>query len=362
MSNLPKNDDSRWEEVGQVGKVYMYPLKSCAPNSLQKAEVGKFGLTDGKLRDRAFMVVDQKNRFITGRQEPRLVLIKVGVVPSTSKVQFFAFGQAGKLVVDIPSKSCPSAVVHTEVHGQPCKGYDLGDSAAEWITSYIGPKAASPYRIIYHDFDSIGNPGNERKNPMAGDFPQLDIKQDDTGLFADGFGFLLVTSNSMNDLNLRLVSKGKAVLDERWFRPNIYVQSKDGIQPYDEDNWEFIRIGETVFRVPRPCTRCIFTTVHPTQGTKDEGMEPLKTLRSYRSAKSKTEYELYGNSPLFGVNLAIDDPMVGGSVCTGETVYIIRRSKKTNGSSLLTKGIMSVVLAASAAALVAVIRSRLLTK
>ena len=78
---------------------------------------------------------------------------------------------------------------------------------------------------------------------------------------------------------------------------------------------------------------------------------------------SKVEYELYGNSPLFGVNLAIDDTMVGGSVCTGETVYIIRRSKKTNGgSSLLTKGIMSVVLAASAAALVAVIRSRLLTK
>ena len=66
------------------------------------------------------------------------------------------------------------------------------------------------------------------------------------------------------------------------------MTGKDGIQPYDEDNWEFIRIGETVFRVPRPCTRCIFTTVHPTQGTKDEGMEPLKTLRSFRSAKSKT--------------------------------------------------------------------------
>ena len=70
-----------------------------------------------------------------------------------------------------------------QVHGQPCKGYDLGDSAAEWITSYIGPKAASPYRIIYHDFDTIGNPGNERKNPMAGNFPQLDIKQVSIGKY-----------------------------------------------------------------------------------------------------------------------------------------------------------------------------------
>ena len=61
------------------------------------------------------MVVDKKNRFVTGRQQPKLVLIKVGIVPSTGSVQFFAFGQAGRLIVKVPDKADPSNVVLTEV-------------------------------------------------------------------------------------------------------------------------------------------------------------------------------------------------------------------------------------------------------
>ena len=67
------------------------------------------------MRDRAFMVVDCKNRFVTGRQQPKLVLIKVGIVPSTGSVQFFAFGQAGRLIVKVPDTADPSNVVLTEV-------------------------------------------------------------------------------------------------------------------------------------------------------------------------------------------------------------------------------------------------------
>jgi len=364
MGTGPTSDDPKWEEVGTVEKLYLYPLKSCAPNSLQKAKVGKFGLSDdGGLRDRAFMVVDCKNRFITGRQQPKLVLIKVGIVPSTGKVQFFAFGQAGRLVVKIPDTNELSQVVYTEVHGQPCKGYDLGGPASEWITSYIDGGGGSPYRLIYHDFDQNTNPVNERKNPMSEKYPAGAIQQDDTALFADGFGYLLATSSSMDDLNARLEPKGKGPLDERWFRPNIYVKNKEG-QPYEEDSWEFIKISETVFRVPRPCTRCIFTTVNPTQGTKDKDMEPLKTLKSYRSAKNKQERELYGESPLFGVNLGIDDHMVGGSIELGQKVFVIRRQKKAPGASkggLIKNGILSVILAASVVTLAIVVKRKCLS-
>ena len=124
----------------------------------------------------------------------------------------------------------------------------------------------------------------------------------------------------------------------------------NGGKPYDEDNWEFIKISDTIFRAPRPCTRCIFTTVHPTQGTKDKDMEPLKTLRSYRSAKTKQDQELYGNSPLFGINLAIDDNLAGRSITVGEKVFIVRRQKQASREgcrSLVTNGIFSVVLTAS---------------
>jgi len=362
MVTSPTSDDPQWEDVGTVEKLYLYPLKSCAPNSLQKAKVGKFGLIDGALRDRAFMVVDRKNRFITGRQQPKLVLIKVQAVPSTGNIQFFAFGQAGRLVVKIPDTAEPSNVVYTEVHGQPCKGYDLGGPASEWITSYINGGGGSPYRLIYHDFEPDINPVNERKNPMSSKYPAGAILQDDTALFADGFGFLLLTSNSMDDLNARLETKGKGPLDERWFRPNIYVKNKDG-HPYDEDNWEFIKISETIFRVPRPCTRCIFTTINPTQGTKDKDMEPLKTLRTYRSAQTKKEKELYGDSPLFGVNLGIDDQMVDSSIQVGERVFIIRRQKQKShgGREIIKSGLISIILAASVMTLAIVVKRKCLS-
>jgi uncharacterized protein YcbX len=84
------------------------------------------------------------------------------------------------------------------------------------------------------------------------------------------------------------------------FRPNLTV---DGAKPYDEDNWDWIRIGEkAIFRNFRPCTRwdynkveykilsiasfnlteyfrCAMTTIDPDTGIKDPKYEPIKTLR-----------------------------------------------------------------------------------
>ncbi|WP_270947562.1 MOSC domain-containing protein, partial [Klebsiella pneumoniae] len=37
---------------------------------------------------------------------------------------------------------------------------------------------------------------------------------------------------------------------------------------WDEDSWKVIRIGEVVFDVAKPCSRCIFTTVSPERGQK----------------------------------------------------------------------------------------------
>lgn len=90
-------------------------------------------------------------------------------------------------------------------------------------------------------------------------------------------------------------------------------------------------------------------------------MEPLKTLRAYRSARTKEDQELYGNSPLFGVNLAIDDQLVGSCIKVGEKVFVVRRQKRESrggGRSLVTNGIFSVMLTASVVALAFVAKKR----
>jgi uncharacterized protein YcbX len=60
------------------------------------------------------------------------------------------------------------------------------------------------------------------------------------------------------------------------FRPNIVVS---GQEPFEEDSWRRIRIGEIEFAVVKPCSRCVMTTI---DDAGEKGKEPLKTLATYR--------------------------------------------------------------------------------
>jgi len=54
-----------------------------------------------------------------------------------------------------------------------------------------------------------------------------------------------------------------------------------GAIAYEEDKWDWVKIGDVIFRNVRPCTRCILTTVNPETGTKSTKVEPVKTLKRY---------------------------------------------------------------------------------
>lgn len=104
--------------------------------------------------------------------------------------------------------------------------------------------------------------------------------------FADGYPFMLLSQASLDDLNARL----PVPLPMRRFRPNLMVA---GATPFAEDTWKRVRIGNVVFRVAKPCERCIIPTVDPQAGVF-AGKEPLRTLATYRKVGSKV---------LFGQNL-----------------------------------------------------------
>jgi hypothetical protein len=104
--------------------------------------------------------------------------------------------------------------------------------------------------------------------------------------FSDGFPFLLISEASLNDLNKRLP---ESVAMMR-FRPNLVVKNTE---PFEEDFWKFIRIGDCELQVVKPCSRCVLTTVDPETG-KFSGKEPLRTLATFRKENGKV---------LFGQNL-----------------------------------------------------------
>ena len=103
--------------------------------------------------------------------------------------------------------------------------------------------------------------------------------------FADGYPVLLTTQASLDDLNERLDSS----IDINRFRPNILI---DGKTPFEEDRWQSIKIGTTVFKVAKRCARCHVININQASGLSTK--EPLRTLSTYRKE---------GNKVNFGVNL-----------------------------------------------------------
>ena len=95
------------------------------------------------------------------------------------------------------------------------------------------------------------------------------------GLFTDLTSVSLVNQHSVNDLNKRV---GNSDITVERFRHNIVVDGPD-LQPYDEDTWDWIKIGDNVIlRNVKDCTRCILTPIDPENGIRHPDREPLKTL------------------------------------------------------------------------------------
>lgn len=86
-----------------------------------------------------------------------------------------------------------------------------------------------------------------------------------------------------------------------------------GASAWEEDRWKVIRIGDVVFDVVKPCSRCIFTTVSPEKGQKHPAGEPLKTLQSFRTAQDNGDVD-------FGQNLIARN---SGVIRVGDEVEIL---------------------------------------
>jgi uncharacterized protein YcbX len=127
--------------------------------------------------------------------------------------------------------------------------------------------------------------------------------------FADGYPLLVATEESLDDLGARIEARGGTRIPMVRFRPNVVVR---GGPAWDEDGWATLTIGRVPLRAPKPCDRCVVTTIDPS--TARAGAEPLRTLASFRKR---------GESVWFGVNLAPDGQ---GEIAIGDPVRVIERA------------------------------------
>jgi len=137
--------------------------------------------------------------------------------------------------------------------------------AGEWFTRLLGVRS----QLVYMPDDVV--------RPVD---PTYGVSTDRVS-FADGFPFLLISQESLDDLNRRLA----VPLPMNRFRPNLVVS---GCAPFAEDGWPGFAAGGVEFRVVKPCARCVITTTD--QATGERGREPLRTLATYRNVGGKVMF------------------------------------------------------------------------
>ncbi len=261
-----------------LSNIIYYPIKACRGFEVNSARVERMGLE----HDRRMMVVTEQGKFLTQREFPPLALVTPRLDNDT-------------LELSAPNRDSIRLAVQTS--GTPwhvdiwkSKGVhaiDQGEEAARWFSEWLG----APIRLV-HFAD-----GYKRRLD-----PRYAVHEDDHTGFADGYPILLTSEEGLQDLNSRL----EMPVSMNRFRPNLVVR---GCEPFAEDTWNRIRVGDVELAIVKPCDRCVVTTID--KETLERSKEPLKTLAKYR------RQEL---GAIFGQNVI---PLNEGTIRLGMNVEVL---------------------------------------
>jgi uncharacterized protein len=256
----------------QLTEIWIYPVKSLGGIPLTSAKVMGKGLEF----DRRWMLVDDNNMFMTQRTHPQMAMFKMSL--SGRKIAITKKNATSNVSASFSADTTPSGpIIRAKIFDDNVDVIEVDPALSKWFSDHLQTSC----RLVSFP----------EANPRAVD-PKYRVNDEHVSL-ADAYPFLIIGLSTLNDLNARL---NEPVPMNR-FRPNFVFT---GGEPYEEDTWRELKIGENKFVGVKPCGRCVLTTVN--QETAEKGIEPLYTLSTYRKRETKV---------LFGQNLvALDNGIV----------------------------------------------------
>ena len=276
----------------ELTSIGIHPVKSTAIRHVASAEVRPWGLAG----DRRWMVVDADGALVTARELHELFRVTADTPetdpPAPKALRLSADGH-GPLDLAEPD----SALVPVRLFAHDLLARPADDEANHWVRTVLG---RDDLTLVWCD-----DPTRRSLNPSYG------RPGDHTG-FADGYPVTLASLDSLARLNDWIVEdallRGEepdAPLPIERFRPNLVVR---GAEPFAEDEWQRVRIGDVTFRKAKPVDRCVMTTI--SVADLQTGKEPIRTLARHRQWDGKT---------WFAVHLI---PESTGTVTVGDAVLV----------------------------------------
>jgi uncharacterized protein YcbX len=216
--------------------------------------------------DRAWMVVDESGEFLTQRELPRMALVQPQV-----RANDIVLRAPGMLALHLAIDQV-EAPVRASVWGQDVAAYDMGATAAQWFSDFLGVKA----RLVRFD------PEHQRASSLAWTGGLQALNQ-----FSDGYPLLLTSQASLAGLNDKLLAAGQLAVSMARFRPNIVLGDAPGQQAvaaHDEDRLETLEIataqGQVRLQPVKPCARCPIVNIDPLSAASSPDVNDM--LQTYR--------------------------------------------------------------------------------
>lgn len=275
----------------RVTGLHCYPVKSLAGVALTRSGVDARGLRG----DRRWGVVDPDGVKLTAREVPGL--LHLHAIPGASGSVTLRDGRGESLDVSPPRGT---ETVQVGFSGQP-RARPAGPEADAWLSARVGRTA----RLVWQD--------DETRRPIR---PELGGAIGDRNSLSDAAPLHVTSEASLRRLNdwlletaLERGEEPQEPIGHDRFRPNVVV---DGDEPFVEDTWGAVRIGDLPFRVTMVCDRCVMTTIdrHDLRPTK----EPIRTLARHRRWEGST---------WFGIRLTPVLPIAAdASISVGDEVLV----------------------------------------
>jgi uncharacterized protein YcbX len=231
------------------------------------------------------MVVGPDGEVVTARELH--ALLGVRATPAEGGIALSSAGRTD-LVVPEPRRAAPVPVGLSRLES----ARPAGAAADAWLAAATG---ADGLRLVWLD-----DPARRPVSAAHGGRPGEPLNLSDAGPLH------LTTTASLAALNDWLVEAGETPVPMERFRPSIVVDGD--LEPFAEDAWASVRIGDVRLRFSEHCDRCVLTTID--LDTLRTTKEPVRTLARHRR---------HGGNVWFGIRLV---PETTGGIAVGDPVVV----------------------------------------
>ncbi|KAI1617885.1 hypothetical protein EDD36DRAFT_15068 [Exophiala viscosa] len=319
-----------------IQRLFIYPVKSLPPVQVSSVELTNEGLRF----DRCFVLVtppkdnSREAKFLTIKKHFKLMLFKPVIDDSWTKLTISHLHSNSPPAITVPLTPSPLSLLQNKTYevsifGTTAIGIDLGEEPANFFSKHIGQDV----RLL-----SIGGTGR-REIPGAAYVPSehnalsLALRE---GLqpqrirFADAAPLLITSTASEEDARSRLPKEWQHEDVIVRLRPNIHIDVKGQLPPYDEDNWSSLLVRSQADEAQEVTIKCIFRTVRCLSLNADpETGEMIHRSRQLYGllASDRRVNDKFPHKPVFG-QYAFAGPS-GAVLRIGDQVYVTERAQRT---------------------------------